>query len=205
MRDAQASKVAYFGGTFDPPHWGHLAIARRVLAARVADEVWFVPVFAPPHKDGGVIASFEHRKNMLELLLQGESGMQICEVEKSLGKTPSYTVDMLGELKRQYPRYEFVLLIGGDSLEQLGSWHRVEDLLQGYEILVYPRQNCDFATALRKLPGSKMKKISPLDGVFCQVSSTEARKKLEKNQSADNIIPQAVLHYIKENGLYGQK
>jgi len=130
-------KIALFGGTFDPPHKGHLALAETVLQKKLADLVLFMPAWLPPHK-AEAAAPFEDRVQMVRRMIGGRSGMRVSTIESERGGK-SYTVDTLPVLRERFPGDEFVLLIGGDSLLQLHTWHRAGELAAQTHILCCPR------------------------------------------------------------------
>lgn len=200
-------RIAYFGGAFDPPHEGHLAEARAVLRCRAAEEVWFAPVFVPPHKDGSGMTDFARRADMCRKLIAGESGMTVSEVERDMRVQPSYTVDVLEKLQTRYPGDTFVLLIGGDSLDCLQDWHRGRDLAEKFEIWTYPRPGVRASRGtLEKYFGAEtaLKLLSRvLPGGEVPVSSSELRRSLAQGRIPERGLSPAVLDYIVQQHLYG--
>ncbi len=200
-------KVAFWGGTFDPPHCGHIGLAKAVLASGRSSRILFVPAFAPPHKEHEAISPYPHRREMLSLALEGEPGLSLCEAEKELGANPSYTFLVMEYLTERFPDTDFQLLIGGDSLTYLHKWYRGLEIPGRWEVLTCPRHGAEVPTRefLRRFwPEEDTQKL--LDGVldtpFFEISSTEVRKRVANNENADNIIPDKVMRYIKQNGLY---
>src|SRR6476661_8897554 len=114
-------RIGIYGGTFDPVHVGHLILAEQAREQGRLDEVWFVPAFRPPQKEGQAVTRFEQRVEMLSLAVAGQPAFRVEEIEKERAG-PSYTVDTLAELKRRQPQDVFELLIGGDSLADLPLW-----------------------------------------------------------------------------------
>ncbi|MBR3060830.1 MAG: nicotinate (nicotinamide) nucleotide adenylyltransferase, partial [Exiguobacterium sp.] len=114
------SRIGLMGGTFDPPHLGHLLIAEQAREQLELDEVWFLPAAIPPHKDG--FSSADHRIEMTRRAIQNQSDfkLNLIEFERS---EPSYTVETMKRLIEQYPNDEFYFLIGADSLVSLESWY----------------------------------------------------------------------------------
>ena len=199
-------KTAYFGGSFDPPHNGHVAIARAVLERGLAAEVWLAPALVAPHKEG-TATLFSDRLRMVELAVAGIEGVTPCGVEGELGISPSYTFEVLSALKRRHPEREFALLIGGDMLESLHLWYRAEELVRDFEIISFPRRSSAVTPeALRrnwsdniaaKLYGGLMTEMD-----FFDISSTNIRKIVEKSDDASNFIAKSVYEYIIKRGLY---
>ncbi len=200
-------KVAFWGGTFDPPHYGHLGIAKRLLESKRSNLVLFVPAFAPPHKNNNVISPYHHRLAMLKLALSDEKDMEISEAERELNATPSYTFLIMEYLEKLRPNDELQLLIGGDSLAYLHTWHRAKELLNRWEILTFPRSgNREFDQDFLRKYWSDMETQKLQKGILkaplFEISSTAVRQKLNDQMSVANDIPYDVLNYIKENKLY---
>ena len=207
------STAAFFGGSFDPPHCGHLAVARGALASGKCGHIMWVPAFAPPHKLTSERAPFEHRMAMVDLLIAGEKNMSVSGIEATLAKQPSYTIEILeaiGKINGKRP----ALLIGADSLLQLHSWCRCSELAADYQILTYPRKGFEVTfEALAEFWKDKTVVAKLLAGVipgkFFEISSSEIRNSMEKNGNAGNIkmmtenIPE-ISDYIEKHGLYGK-
>ena len=204
-------RTAFFGGSFDPPHAGHLGVAEGALRSGKCDRVMWVPAFMPPHKLDRERQSFEDRMNMVKLLIAGKYGHIVSDLEYRRRRTPSYTFDILEDLNRD-PEEKFQLLIGADSLLELHSWYRAAELAERFELLVYPRPGCE--VTIEKLeqhftPASAEKLYSSmLDGKFFEISSTNLRFSMAKSASWSNIIsmtPQPVAEYCRRHGLYNTK
>lgn len=199
-------RIAYFGGSFDPPHLGHLAVAESVIKQGLADEVWMAPAWIPPHK-ARRLSSFEQRLAMVALAVAGVEEVKSCGVEGELQLNPSYSLSVLGELETMFPDCEFRLLIGGDMLSSLHTWHRASELVARYEIIVYPRRDeavsCELLQEHWSKPIAEKLSSKVLHNLpFFDISSTNIREKLAKSENMDNIINRTVLDYIKEAGLY---
>ena len=204
--------TAFFGGSFDPPHAGHLAVARGALNSGRCAHVMWVPAYAPPHKLDRRRAPFEHRLKMVELLIKNESSMSVSDIEAKIAKRPSYTIDILLELEAQ-SGIRPALLIGADSLLQLHTWHRAKELAENWQILTYPRKDSPVTMeALQqhwqeKIAGKLFDSIIP--GKFFEISSTEIRNSMEKNTITGNIkcmtenIPE-IGDYMTRHRLYGE-
>lgn len=173
------SEVILFGGTFDPPHIGHLVMAELALEESGADELWFLPAPVPPHKMNTHALSYDLRVRMTEAMVKGRKGMRVCTIEGDLPQ-PSYTVHTVSACKQTYPQHVFRFLIGSDSLASLPTWYHAKELVESIEFLVavrsgYPFQAVYEAT-LEVLPGLRAKAIEmPL----LDVSSTWLRQRFE--------------------------
>jgi len=203
----QSKRIAYLGGSFDPPHIGHVALAQAVINQGLADEVWLAPALQPPHKERR-INDFDHRFRMVELAAAGLPGLKACRIEQELQLRPSYTVQVLAALQERFPDYQFALLIGDDMLSCFHLWKQAAVLVEKYRILTYPRCGIAGVTAaelsqhwppesVEKLLAGRLKNLP-----FFEISSTNVRERLAKNENVDNIICRAVFEYIKNIGLY---
>lgn len=186
-------RTVIFGGSFDPIHNGHAALAREVLAGGLADEVWFMVSPQNPHKQGAALTDENKRLCMVQLAIQGEAAFKACDFEFSLPR-PSYTVNTLAALEEYYPDREFILLIGADNWEKFGSWHKGEEILQRYGIIVYPRGD--------KAVPPQPQGVVWLPAKLYDISSTAVRKAVAEGRSISEFVAPAVEHYIYENGLY---
>lgn len=190
--------VAVYGGSFNPPHRGHLVIARTVLERGLADRVWFLPCRRNPLKPDGPAFSESDRAEMLRLAIADEPAefrrrMEVCELEFQMPE-PSYTIDTLREIKRRNPDTALRLLIGGDSLNSFGRWREPDAIAAIAPLIVYPRpgERADTAAAP---PGTTI-----LDGVEEDaVSSSAIRDSLAKGiQPPHGSLNKHVLDYIMQ-------
>ncbi len=205
-------KKVFFGGSFDPPHRGHLGIASGALKSGKCDKVVWFPGFVPPHKQNASRANFSDRLAMVSLLIAGEPAMEVSDFENRLQLNPSYTIDVLSRLEKDgYGR--FSLLIGADSLLNLHTWHRAEELVNEYDFIIYPRPGCEVSEAFLQQfwnePAVEKLLNSVIEGTFFEISSSEIKKSMEKSCSRNNIIDEAMLtpsvaEYIKEHNLYNR-
>ena len=203
-------KTAFFGGSFDPPHAGHLGVARGALASGRCDRVMWVPSFSPPHKAGREQAGFERRMDMLRLLTANEPGNFVSNVEKRRQHSPSYTFELLEELNSR-PGEEVLLLIGADSLLDLHTWYRGTELAGRFGVLTYPRPGYQVTgEKLRaRFPEKTAEKLLKglLDGRFFENSSTFLRSAMAKSGNWSDIISSAsapVAEYCRRHGLYSR-
>ena len=203
-------KKVFFGGSFDPPHTGHLGIARAALSSGRCDEVVWVPGYQPPHKQNARRAPFDDRLAMVKLLIAGEPHMSVSDLENRLRLTPSYTIDILRHIYRETGE-KYLLLIGADSLLALHTWHEAAALVKEFDFICYPRDG-QVVTA-EKLEchwdrkTAKKLAAAVIDGDFFKISSTDVRFSMEKNTFQSNIIQQdgltaEVAAYIAEHKLY---
>lgn len=174
-------KIILFGGSFDPVHWGHMAIASAALKQRKADEVWFVLNQNSPFKQKGT--SFEDRHKMLEIMLNAYSKhFKICDIDKDLPQ-PSYAINTVESLAKDYPNYKFDWLIGSDQIEKLDQWHRFDEFKDMVNFIVYKRDDSNHD-------------YQEIQGKIVDVSSTEIRKGLSTGTH------KKILNYMMDKGLY---
>ncbi len=215
MGQVKGRKVGLLGGTFDPVHEGHLAIAELACREIGLQELLFLPAPDPPHKKQPG-APFHHRAAMLELALAGRDDWSLSLLEAELG-CPSYTVDTLLELKKRLGDQRFFFIMGADSLLELHLWYRYQDLLELTDLVVAARPGISpeqVERAVAQLPGD----FSPLAGpkgwrrsdgctlfylarAAAAVSSSMVREQL-RNGRQPAAVPPPVLDYIKSHHLY---
>ncbi|MGI8608188.1 MAG: nicotinate (nicotinamide) nucleotide adenylyltransferase [Candidatus Dormibacteria bacterium] len=191
---AFAGATGVLGGTFDPVHLGHLAVARQCLAELQLAEVRLVPSFTPPHREAPV-ATAEDRLAMARLAVSGEQGLAVDDVELRRGGV-SYTVDTLRELGESGCE-SLVLLLGYDAALELESWHRAADIPHLAAVVAFNRT--DVARTRRGLPAG----TAVLEVNSPRISATEIRRRLASGLDMSGMLAGPVLAYICERGLYG--
>lgn len=184
-------RIGILGGTFDPPHLGHLIIAEEVRIAQGLEEIWFIPSQDPPHKQKAH-ASAEDRVEMVQRAIEGNHCFKLNSIEVNRqGK--SYTLDTMKILKDEYPDDSFYFIIGADMVEYLPNWYRIDELIKLTSFI-----------GVRRL-GSQLNATYPVDVVdipYIEISSTLIRERLHKRASVKYFLPEAVIRYIKEKRLY---
>lgn len=199
-------QVMLYFGSFNPVHNGHIAVAEYVLSQGLADELWFVVSPQNPLKEAGTLISERDRLEMVKLAISGSpyaERMRPCDTEFSLPR-PSYTVDTLAALEKQYPDFRFSVLVGGDVPERFTQWKEWEKLLRDHRFYVYPRRGYGFG----RMPDELRGKFTPLEGApLFDVSSTEVRRAVAEGEGAEAkvLLPPAVYKYIKEKELWNKK
>ena len=187
-------KLAIFGGTFDPIHDGHLALAREAAARFHLDRVLFVPAAHPPHKAGVTHAPYADRVRMAELACEGDARFEVSRLEE--GSARSYSIDTIDKLRgRLAPGDELYFLIGADAFAEIRTWHRWRDVVSGVRFLVVSRPGHVYQAP----PGVEFDRI---DDVEVPISSSDIRRALASRLTPVGF-PGAVLTYAVSRRLYG--
>jgi nicotinate-nucleotide adenylyltransferase len=188
------NRIGILGGTFDPPHIGHLIIAQEVANQLALEQVWFIPTYEPPHKSVATV-NVDSRINMLQLALADNERFKLntIEIERS-GK--SFTIDTMKSLKETYPETAFYFIIGADMVEYLPKWHKIEELIEVVQFVGVKRSGY-------KLDSSYP--IQLVDIPLIDISSTLIRKRIQQNEPIKYLVPDSIYTYIKEHGLYEKK
>lgn len=193
-------RIGIFGGTFDPPHNGHLTLARTCAKALELDEVLFVPAARNPFKERGANASGTDRLEMVRRLIEGETKMAISDMELSRGGT-SYTVDTLNDLSMVQPA-EYWLLMGADALKGFPEWRQAEKILRLARLAVVVRPPATEADLALRINPAYRERIDLVPMAPQAVSATEIRNRVARGQTIVPYVPAAVSAYIEEKGLY---
>ncbi len=197
------TRIALFGGTFDPIHNGHLQLARELARLLSLDRVILMPTFLPPHKLKGEMAPAVDRLAMCRLACAPYPELMVSDWEINR-RGASFTVLTLEELRRQYPQSELFLLTGADMFLTLATWHRFADIAELATLCAVPRDEAD-AAALRAYADKLQQQ-----GARCIVadltlppwSSTAVRERLQNGETLTDELPPAVAEYIAAHGLY---
>jgi nicotinate-nucleotide adenylyltransferase len=209
-----ASPVGIFGGTFDPDHYGHLRAALEVREFLGLDELLMLPAGMPPHRDKPH-APAEHRLAMLHLATAGHPDLRVDNREvRREGR--SYMVDTLSEIREERPAAPLLLVIGQDAANQFDSWRRWETLLDLAHLVVMRRPESRIAWS-GKLAASMEARLAerpeqlkqqtaglvlPVELTQLAISSTDIRHRLKTGLSPGFLLPDSVIDYIRNNGLY---
>lgn len=192
-------KYGLLGGTFDPPHVGHLHIAQEALLKLALDEVIWIPTNKSPLKRGKPTDS-KRRMQMCHLAVEGVEGMAISDIETSRGGE-SYLVDTLEELKLVMPG-EYWFIIGMDALAYFDTWKKPERILQLCRLAVFARPGTDLTSTLSRLGSAFEKHIDLVESPLKAVSSSNIRDMAVRGEDFSHLVPTTVHDYIKKNGLY---
>ena len=203
-----AEILAFFGGTFDPVHCGHLIIARHVVEQARLDRLTFVPAGVPPHKEAAHSAA-KHRMAMLKLAVAGHGELDVSDIELSRPGR-SFTYDTLRALRERHPGDRLLWLIGLDILEDLPRWYRAAALVREFEFLVAMRPPGgplleSARSALREAFGVRAARrltANVLTTPLIEISSTTIRARVANGLPIDWLTPPPVARYVRKHGLY---
>ena len=213
------TRVGILGGTFDPVHNGHLAVAEAVHQALALSNILFVPAFLPPHKPTYTISPFAHRAAMLELAVANTPGFSVSRLEaERVG--PSYSIDTLRTLAQSLGnQVHLFFIIGMDAFAEIHTWKAYRELLNYASFVVIGRpdhcqQSCG-QTVAANFPGYTLNEargcwqggsgqggIHPVAMAPVKVSSTEIREAVRQGKEIGTLVPSAVADYIEAQGLY---
>lgn len=189
-------KIGLYFGSFNPIHIGHLLVAIHIREAANLDEIWFIVSPQNPFKKNVDLAPENHRLEMVKLAIEPISNFKVLDIEFNLPK-PSYTHLTLKELKKNYPKYDFKLIIGTDNIEKFHEWKETEWIQKNVEILVYNRNKNQASSVNNQDNYFKIQNLPLLD-----ISSTEIRNRIKENKSILYFIPEKVENYIVDNQIY---
>ena len=229
MKDP-VKNIALYGGSFDPVHLGHLAVARAAVERFNLDRVYFVPAYVQPLKARGRVTNFHHRYAMLTLALQGEkkfvpSLLEAPEIVRASGQSASYSVDTVARLQsRLKSGTRLYFLIGMDAFQHIAKWWRAVELLRSVEFIVASRPGFSLENVMNALPrelrpsdeGARTllqtgsietngARIHLLPDVDEEVSATAIREAARNGDVLDKLVPLAVSEYIMKLKIYGNE
>lgn len=199
-----AESIGIFGGTFDPPHLGHLILASEATAQLKLDKLLWVLTSVPPHKLGQSITALDDRLEMLRLAIADEPAFRVSRVDIDR-PGPYYSADTVKILAKQNPGAAMVFLIGGDSLHDLITWHEPAQLVAACDeigVMRRPGARLDLAHLEKEIPGLKTK-MRFVDAPLLEIASHQIRKRAAEGQPFRYYVPAAVYEYILDRGLYG--
>jgi nicotinate-nucleotide adenylyltransferase len=194
-------RVGLLGGTFNPPHIGHLVCAQEALAQLELDRVLLVPVHEPPHKGIEVDPGVEHRVELCRRAVVGEERLEVSTLEAD-DPGPSYTVDTLRRLHESSPGDDLTFIVGGDMALSLPTWREPEAILELAELGVAEREGVRRADIAERLSGLGADRVRFFDMPRLDISSSLIRRLVAAGRPIRYLVPDAVAEYIGETGLY---
>jgi nicotinate-nucleotide adenylyltransferase len=197
-------RIGIFGGSFDPVHNGHLALARAVQLQAALDEVWFVPTAIQPLKHDGPKATDSQRVEMLRLAIGDDVSKRLCTLEIDRGG-PSYTVDTLRQIHDELPEAELFFLMGADVIRDVPRWKEPEEIFGlATAVIVTRAGKPPDDAAVFKLISLLRDRPLMVEMPPTSVSSSEIRRRCADDDSIDGLVPAAVAEYINANKLYSR-
>jgi len=198
-------QIGLFGGTFDPPHLGHLILASEAYSQLELNRLLWILTPEPPHKQDQTITPIEHRLAMVNLAIQDNPDFELSRVELDR-PGPHYTLDTVELIAQQYPEADITPIIGGDSLRDLPKWNRPKELIQACHwvgVMHRPGEQENLAELEESLPGISSK-VHYVDAPLLEIASREIRSRISNGQPYRYYVPPAVYEYIQQNQLYYQ-
>lgn len=189
-------RIGILGGSFNPVHFGHLAIAVAAKEQVDLDLVLFIPARIPPHKNSQNLIDPKLRYEMTQLAIADNEDFNISNIEIAK-ETVSYSVETLNSIKETYPQGELFFIIGSDSVGELKTWRMIDEIFKLCRFIVARRPDFENFEEFA-LPSSAI----ILDGLYPDISSTHIRDCLKQGLSVERLVPDLVIRFIKENKLY---
>jgi len=204
------TRIGIFGGSFNPIHTAHLILAERALQERALDKVLFIPALKPPHKPQRPVAPAEHRMRMVELAIEGNPAFEASRIELER-QGPSYTLVTVRQLRAALgSAAALFLLLGADSVHDIPTWWRAQELVREVEIIAFERPGYSLDEDFKALAGlfgeawarnvRELKVPAPVIGI----SATEIRERVRAGKSIRYMVPEPVRQYIIEHGVYAR-
>jgi nicotinate-nucleotide adenylyltransferase len=197
LQEDRPVRLGVFGGTFDPPHVGHVFLTRKLLELGAIDKVLWSPARVPPHKPVGGLTSPELRMEMVRAAAEGCAHQGVSDMEFRR-EGPSYTVDTLRALRSERLEATPVLIMGSDQFAELAGWHEPEEVVRLADVCVLPRDGVELATVLPPLDVVwSAADVPPVD-----VSSSDVRRRVREGRPYRHLVPAGVADIVEREGLY---
>ncbi|MDQ3193038.1 MAG: nicotinate (nicotinamide) nucleotide adenylyltransferase [Bacteroidota bacterium] len=188
-------KTGLFFGSFNPVHIGHMILANYMAEFTDLQQVWFVVSPHNPFKQKKTLLDEHHRLEMVKLAIGDNPKLKASDIEFKLPQ-PSYTIDTLTYLKEKYPKHEFALIVGEDNLLNFQKWKNFEQILDQYQLYVYPRVGSN-EHALKDHP-----KVNFVDAPVIELSSSFIRQAIKNKKDIRYMLPNDSARYIEEMNFY---
>jgi len=197
------SRIGLFGGTFDPPHLGHLILASEAQTQLELDRLLWILTPEPPHKQDQSITSIEHRLAMVQLAIADNSTFELSRIELDR-PGPHYTLDTINLVAEKNPGSDIIPIIGGDSLNDLPKWHEPQQLVYACHwigVMRRPHEETSLDELESQLPGIRSK-VHYVDAPLLEIASREIRTRIAEGKSVRYYLPPNVYEYINAHHLY---
>ena len=198
-----SERIGLFGGTFDPPHLGHMILASEAQSQLDLTRLLWTLTPDPPHKQDQHITPVQHRLAMVRLAIQDNPDFELSRLELDR-PGPHYTLDTIHLIAAQYPDAEIVPIIGGDSLRDLPKWHQPRELLYACHwvgVMRRPEDEANLEKLERELPGISSK-VHYVDAPLLEIASRDIRERVASGEAYRYYLPKPVYEYIREHHLY---
>lgn len=199
----QKERIGIFGGTFDPPHLGHLILSCEIHSQLRLDRLLWVLTPAPPHKQGREITPLAQRQKMVGLAIEDNPKFELSLVEAER-PGPHYSVDTVKIIKERNPNAEVIFLMGGDSLHDLPNWHRPVDFVEACDeigVMRRPGDVVDVDSVYNAVANLKSK-LRFVDAPLLEIASRQIRQRVREKRPCRYYLPRPVFDYILTNKLY---
>ena len=191
-------RLGLLGGTFDPIHFAHLRIAEEVRESLSLSRVLFLPAPYPPHKDSEMLSELLHRRRMVELAIEGNTGFELSRIEEDR-EGPSFTIETIREVKSMFGSdTEIFFIAGSDSAHEMFSWKDPFGILDQVRVVVVPRPGFN----VDSIHPDIRKRIVVVEMGTLDISATDIRQRISCGKSVRYLTPSTVIDYIEKNGLY---
>ena len=188
-------QIGLFFGSFNPIHNGHLMLANYIVEYTDLDSIWFVVSPQNPFKEENSLLQDFHRHDMLKMAVKDDTRFEVCDIEFNMPK-PSYTIDTLNRLTELYPDAEFYLICGMDNLACFDKWKKYQDILDNYNIIVYPRKGYDGGELINH------KSVHIINAPEIEISSTFIRNAVAENKDVRHFMPETSYKYMTDMNFY---
>ena len=189
-------QIGVFSGSFNPIHMGHLMLANYITEYTYIDEVWFVVTPHNPLKEASDLTNEESRLEMCQMALKGLDKLKVSEIEFSMPK-PSFTIDTLDKLKKDYPHVDFSLIIGADNWSEFHLWKEYKRIREENKILIYPRLGEELT-----IDKQFRDNVQACNAPIIELSSTFIRSGIQEGKNMKAFLPYGVYEYIVVHKLY---
>ena len=190
-------KIGLFFGSFNPIHNGHLIIANHILNETALDKIWLIISPQNPFKESRSLLNTYDRLYLVNKATENDNRLKGSDIEFHLPQ-PSYTSATLIYLREKYPRYEFSIIIGSDSFQNLSKWKNYETIINNYELIIYKRSGFEIINDI----GAR---ILIMNAPLLEISATYIRELVKKNKSIKYLVPESIEQEVQNNRFYSQK